>query len=76
VETQKDLERIARIEPLLAPDGALWVVHPKGRKDLQDVHVIAAAKACQLTDNKVVRFSDTHSALRLCIPLARRKDRA
>jgi hypothetical protein len=34
--------------------------------------VIAAGKAADLVDNKVCRFSDTHTALRFVIPLARR----
>jgi len=36
------------------------------------VHVIAAAKEAGLVDVKVVRFSDTHTALKLVIPVARR----
>jgi hypothetical protein len=48
------------------------VVSPKGRPEIGDVVVIAAAKRAGLVDNKVVRFSDTHTALRLVIPRARR----
>jgi len=38
---------------------------------LKDVDVIAAAKAAGLVDNKVVGFSDTHTSLRLVIPVDR-----
>jgi len=71
-----DLERIAALEPYLVDNGALWVVSRKGREaTMRDVDVIAAAKRAGLVDNKVVSFSDTHTALRLVIPVVRRKGR-
>ena len=67
------LARLARLEPYLKRDGALWVVSRKGKAaTVRDVDVIAAAKAAGLVDNKVVSFSETHTALRLVIPRARR----
>ena len=72
VESMKDLARIGGLEPSMARNGAAWVVFPKGRKDLREADVIAAGVASGLVDNKVVRFSDTHTALRFVIPLARR----
>lgn len=67
------LARLARLEPYLKRDGALWVVSRKGKAaTVRDVEVIAAAKAAGLVDNKVVSFSETHTALRLVIPRARR----
>ena len=39
---------------------------------IKDVEVIAAAKAAGLVDNKVVGFSETHTALRLVIPVNQR----
>lgn len=69
----------AALEPLRAladrirPNGAIWVVSRKGKDaTIRDVEVIAAAKAADLVDNKVVSFSATHTALRLVIPVARR----
>lgn len=60
-----DLARIANLVPALAAKGALWVVSRKGKAaTLKDVEVMAAAKATGLVDNKVVAFSDTHTALR------------
>lgn len=57
----------------IRPNGAIWVVSPKGRAaTLRDVEVIDAARAAGLVDNKVVSFSATHTALRLVIPVARR----
>lgn len=54
------------------PAGAIWVLHPKGRRDIRDVDVMAAAKAAGLVDTKVARFSETHSALKLVIPVGQR----
>jgi hypothetical protein len=60
------------VEPLKR-DGAIWVVSRKGRDaTLRDVDVIEAAKSAGLVDNKVVAFSETHTALRLVIPKALR----
>jgi DUF3052 family protein len=68
-----ELLQIAKLQRSLRPNGAIWVVSRKGKAaTLRDVDVIDAAKAVGLVDNKVASFSDTHTALRLVIPLARR----
>jgi hypothetical protein len=72
VEAPRDLARLAGIEAALARDGALWVVRPRGHAELGDEVLIAAAKRAGLVDNKICRFSDTHTAMRLVVPLARR----
>jgi len=72
VESMGDLRKIGGLEPSMARNGATWVVFPKGRKDVREADVIHAGVAAGLVDNKVVRFSDTHTALRFVIPLARR----
>jgi hypothetical protein len=71
-ETRKRLDKLPDLARAIKPDGAVWVVHPKGREDLKDVDVIAAGKAAGLVDNKSCRVSATHSALRLVVPLAQR----
>ncbi len=64
-----ELARLPGLRARLRPDGAIWVVSRKGRAaTLRDVDVIEAAIAAGLVDNKVVRFSDTHTSLRLVIP--------
>ncbi len=69
-----ELGLLDRLQARLRPAGAIWVVSRKGRAStLRDVEVIAVAKSVGLVDNKVVSFSETHTALRLVIPLARRK---
>ena len=72
VGSERDLSKIGRLEPSMARNGAVWIVFPKGRKEVREADVIAAGVAAGLVDNKVVRFSDTHTALRFVIPLARR----
>ena len=71
-ENTKALARLKSLAASLAPTGAIWVVYPKGQKHIREVDVIAAGKAAGLTDNKVCKFSETHTALRFVIPLARR----
>lgn len=66
------LKRLPALEKTIARNGGVWVVWPKGRRELTEDHVRAAAKQAGLTDVKVVAFSPTHSALKLVIPLARR----
>ena len=56
----------------LRRDGAIWVIYPKGRKDIREVDVIRAGVEAGYVDNKIVRFSDSHTAMRLVIPLSRR----
>jgi hypothetical protein len=68
----RDLSRIGALEPYLARDGGIWVVYPRGTREVREVDVIAAGVAQGLVDNKVVRFSETHTALRFVIPRARR----
>src|SRR4051794_13182038 len=70
---QAELAELASIRPRLRSNGAIWVVSRKGRAaTLRDVEVIAAARAHDLIDNKVVAFSARRTALRLVIPVALR----
>jgi hypothetical protein len=59
-----DLARIPRLKSKLKPGGAIWIVYPKGVPAIRETEVIAAGRAAGLKDTKVVRFSDTHTALR------------
>ncbi len=71
-ETPRDLKRLQRVEPYIKRNGAVWVVSPKGKPEIRDVVVIQAGVAAGLVDTKVVRFSDSHTALKFVIPVARR----
>jgi hypothetical protein len=71
---QKDLARVAKLAGSLKPTGALWIVYPKGVKQIREVEVIEAGRAAGLKDVKVASFSPTHTALKFVIPVdARRK---
>ncbi len=64
-DSAEALSRIGGLVASLADRGALWVVSRKGKAaGVKDMEVMAAAKAVGLVDNKVVGFSDTHTALR------------
>lgn len=71
-ESKEDLKNIKPLEAYLKRNGAIWVVTPKGRQSIKEGDVIAASKEAGLVDIKVVSFSETHTALKLVIPLARR----
>jgi hypothetical protein len=64
-DSPAELAAIEGLIPLLAERGALWIVSRKGKAaTVKDIEVMAAAKAFGLVDNKVVGFSETHTALR------------
>ena len=70
-DSEAELAHIPRLAPALSERGAMWIVSRKGKAaTIKDIEVMAAAKACGLVDNKVVAFSDTHTALRF----VRRRD--
>jgi hypothetical protein len=66
----KDLKRITAVKGWIEPNGAIWVVRPKGgRSEIRDTDVIAAGLAAGLVDNKIASFSETHGAMRLVFRL-------
>jgi hypothetical protein len=71
-ENLKALARMKSLAGVIQKNGAIWVVYPKGQSHIREADVMAAGKPAGLTDNKVCRFSETHTALRFVIPLARR----
>ena len=70
--TRDDLDRLAKLKTSLAPNGALWIIRPKGVKEITEGMTMAAGKTAGLVDVKVVRFSDTHTAEKFVIPLKSR----
>jgi hypothetical protein len=72
IEERDDLARLKSLARAIKGPGAIWAVYPKGRQHIRGVDVISAGKAAGLVDNKVVRFSESHTALRFVIPLGRR----
>jgi hypothetical protein len=69
-----DLVRLPALRSAIKPAGAVWVVSPKGKTaHIKDVEVMAAAREAGLVDIKGASFSETHTALKLVIPVANRK---
>ncbi len=69
-----DLAALADLRPRIRQAGAIWVVSRKGKAaTIRDVEVIAAGRAHDLIDNKVVSFSAERTGIRLVIPVALRQ---
>jgi hypothetical protein len=71
-ETVGDLKRVPALAKSLAPDGALWIVYPKGVSVIREIDVLNAGRMAGLKDIKVVGFSTTHTALKFVIPVSER----
>jgi hypothetical protein len=69
----KEAARLKAMREAIKPDGAVWVVWPKGRKAFREDDARNAGPAAGLVDVKVASFSDTLSALKMVIPV---KDRS
>jgi hypothetical protein len=72
VTKDAQLARLEKLKPSLKPNGALWIIRPKGRPEISERATMAAGKAAGLVDVKVVGFSPTHTAEKFVIPLAKR----
>jgi hypothetical protein len=67
--TAQDLSKLAKS---LKGAAALWIVYPKGQKQITENDVLAAGRKSGLKDIKVVGFSPTHTALKFVVPLEKR----
>lgn len=68
-----ELSSLPDLRSRIRSNGAIWVISKKGRAaTLRYAELLEAALANGLVDNKVASFSDTHTALRLVIPVALR----
>jgi hypothetical protein len=67
-----DLRRLPGLVPRLRADGVLWTLRPKGSKDLTESEMMRAGQAAGLVDVKVVSFSETLTAEKFVVPVARR----
>ena len=72
VRERADLARLAGLRETLKPDGALWVLRPKGSGEVSEMDVLNAGRSLGLVDTKVVAFSAALSAAKFVIPLADR----
>jgi len=71
-ETREGLGEVTKIAGKMEGSAALWVVYPKGQKNITETEVIGAGRKAGLKDVKVVGFSATHTALKFVIPVEKR----
>jgi hypothetical protein len=71
-DAKNDLERLPGLRQHIRPNGAIWVVRPKGSKSVTEGDVLEAGREAELIDVKVVRFSETHTAEKFIIPVTKR----
>jgi hypothetical protein len=72
VDDRRGLPRLAELRRSLQPNGAIWVLWPKGRKEFREDDIRAFGPGAGLVDVKVVAFSAALSALKMVIPIALR----
>jgi hypothetical protein len=69
---KEDLGALPKISKSMKGAAALWIVYPKGQKQITELDVLAAGRETGLKDVKVVGFSPAHTALKFVIPLDNR----
>lgn len=72
VERDPEVSRIAPAVASLRANGAIWVIHPKGTEGVKDTAIFAAGREAGLVATKVAKFSESHTAEKLVVPVARR----
>jgi hypothetical protein len=66
------LQRLSALKAAIAPDGAIWIVRPKGVAAITEAETMAAGKKAGLVDVKVVSFSEALTAEKYVIPVSKR----
>jgi hypothetical protein len=69
VRGRDELDRVAEAVDWIRPEGGLWVVYPKGRRDLRESDVLEAGRAAGLKDAKVARINANLTALKFVRPV-------
>jgi len=72
IATEDDLARLHGLVAALKPEGALWILRPKGPQGVKEGATREAGRAAGLVDVKVVGFSASYSAEKFVIPLSKR----
>ena len=70
--TAADLKKVAGLKKNLRKDGSLWVVRPKGVKEITESQTMRAGLDAGLVDVKIAAFSETRTAMKFVFRL---KDR-
>jgi hypothetical protein len=72
VGSKKELAQVPKLAKSVKGATALWILYPKGQKEITELDVISAGRKAGLKDVKVVGFSLTHTALKFVIPMSNR----
>ena len=72
IDKKNSLATVAKYAQKMRGAEALWVVYPKGKREITENDVISAGRKSGLKDVKVVGFSSTHTALKFVIPVDKR----
>ena len=72
VDARNSLAALAKYARKMKGAEALWVVYPKGKKEITENDVLGAGRKAGLKDIKVVGFSSTHTALKFVLPVDKR----
>ena len=67
-----DLSSLIDAKKRIVPNGMIWAVWPKGRKEFREDDIRHFGPGAGLVDVKVMSFSDELSGLKLVIPLKQR----
>jgi hypothetical protein len=72
MSSRDDLPRLEALRRSIKPEGAVWVIWPKGRKEFREDDVRNYGPRAELVDVKVMAFSETLSGLKMVVPLKKR----
>jgi hypothetical protein len=71
-DSAKELVAIGKTAKAMKAAAGLWVVYPKGKKEITENDVLSTGRKAGLKDVKVVGFSRTHTALKFVVPASER----
>ena len=72
INAKNSLVAIAKYAKKINAAEALWVVYPKGKKEITENDVLGAGRKAGLKDVKVVGFSAMQTALKFVLPVEKR----
>jgi hypothetical protein len=70
--SKDDLPKLDALRRAIKPEGAVWVIWPKGRKEFREDDVRNYGPRAELVDVKVMAFSEALSGLKMVVPLSKR----
>jgi len=76
VKSIADLGKLTEVIGRIPLPAALWIIYPKGKKEIRETDVIGQGRAAGLTDIKVVSFSATHTGLKFVRPKSARGEKS